>query len=61
MSNTKFYITLGIEFLIIGITCFLIKIDNPMSIWPVWVGFGLLGLVLLVSGIIDLLNERNIK
>ena len=61
MNNIKFCIVMGIEFLLIGVTCFLIRKDNPMSIWLVWVGFGLIGLLFLVSGIIDLINERNIK
>ncbi len=52
---------MGIEFLLISVTCFLIRKDNPMSIWPVWIGFGLIGLLFLVSGIIDLINERNTK
>lgn len=61
MSNIKFCIVMGIEFLLISVTCFLIRKDNPMSIWPVWIGFGLIGLLFLVSGIIDLINERNTK
>lgn len=61
MSNIKFCIVMDIEFLLISVTCFLIRKDNPMSIWPVWIGFGLIGLLFLVSGIIDLINERNTK
>ncbi len=61
MSNIKFCIVMGIEFLLISVTCFLIRKDNPMSIWTVWIGFGLIGIFFIVYGIIDLINERNTK